>query len=609
MRVFLGVVLLHYSQLPVGANLLDQIQGNPTAEQSEQLLSGLSPQEKKNLLLSLLDDKKPAADHGDSSVAAPAKDVTTSNNPGSEMTQEQWQGAMMKEQENQKPDHASERNTANTHENIKEKEWKTPFGDVESTLPKDFQRKLDLREENNEESSQTFDLPEINEEAYRRQKLLSLLEATTGGNENPAPAVTQAQANYNSQLAVKIKSAAHEAMQSLTAQVQGVKKTLSDAKSNFNKAISSAKNTMTTAVKGLADNTAVEARQKRRKALMDREAKIIKTSMENTKELTMQKLTAVMNDYRAQFNQQAAEKAMLEAGNATLFARLNYMAVTVASQIKVGLDTINASTKEELAIAKNSATCGSTAGIPTIATLERDPVVEDFYKATIPELKEFVMNNAGGGISGVNQAGSLLEKMKAKPGSFAQLYSDHAHKMMDPTDAGSSTAAAAKANANQQETTSKGSQTTLGIKGGSQAVNNAINGHQNPMTQKLVSKQMQAYLDFVAYMASIGANNGLAQLTTQTNQQQLLTVSAGFQDTLKGFNSLNKMAIDLIIGLNQDVAKLVGNNSQADTIEKYMQKAEDTKVTPYVDQYSKTVGDLKEAVTNAIDKIGNYNFK
>ncbi len=47
---------------PAVANLLDQIKDTPTAEQSEAMLAGLSAKEKKDLLLSLLDDKKPATE-------------------------------------------------------------------------------------------------------------------------------------------------------------------------------------------------------------------------------------------------------------------------------------------------------------------------------------------------------------------------------------------------------------------------------------------------------------------------------------------------------------------------------------------------------------------
>ena len=41
---------------------------------------------------------------------------------------------------------------------------------------------------------------------------------------------------------------------------------------------------------------------------MEREAKIVQTSMANTKELTKQKLQAVLNDYRAQFKKKLANK-------------------------------------------------------------------------------------------------------------------------------------------------------------------------------------------------------------------------------------------------------------------------------------------------------------
>ena len=44
--------------------------------------------------------------------------------------------------------------------------------------------------------------------------------------------------------------------------------------------------------------------------------------------------------------------------------------------------------------------CAQRAGVPVLEDLERDPIVENFYKATIPQLKKFGMDYAGGGIVG-----------------------------------------------------------------------------------------------------------------------------------------------------------------------------------------------------------------
>ncbi len=114
----------------------------------------------------------------------PAKQESTI--PSSEMTEEQWRGAMAKEaqaqQKAQKP----------------EKEWQEPFaamGDKDGEMTPQQQAALDRRARF--AVQETFDLPELNDEAYRRQRLLSMLEETTSMNSAASPSAAVKERDIN----------------------------------------------------------------------------------------------------------------------------------------------------------------------------------------------------------------------------------------------------------------------------------------------------------------------------------------------------------------------------------------------------------------------------
>ena len=53
------------------------------------------------------------------------------------------------------------------------------------------------------------------------------------------------------------------------------------------------------------------------------------------------------------------------------------------------MDKIDDSTAAQLAVAKVSSHCVATAGLPEMDLLETEPQIEDFYNATVDDLKRF----------------------------------------------------------------------------------------------------------------------------------------------------------------------------------------------------------------------------
>lgn len=401
--------------------LMAVLAGANTAADNEDLLKGLSPEEKKNLLLSLLVEP-----HDDAAATAEAAhEEAKPDTPSSEMSQEQWRNAMAEDDRHEEFEDDERERPAETPV------AKTPRFNYDDVVLSDEDKRLKEFIERKQKGlePETYDVKSGHPEDYQHHKIMSMLEGMEAQNSKSVGGVTpdtteaaSAQSQSNSVAAAKVEEAAKNAMADLDKTFQSIQNSFSAQVTNYQTRVEEAKEKLQDEINKLASTAVSDQRADKRKELMEREAKIVQTSMANTKELTKQKLQAVLNDYRAQFNQAAATAAMLEAGNATLFARLNYMANTAAIQTKIGLDKIDDSTAAQLAVAKVSSHCVATAGLPEMDLLETEPQIEDFYNATVGDLKAFAGRTAQGGIisGSATAATSLIHRFETDPASFMQ---------------------------------------------------------------------------------------------------------------------------------------------------------------------------------------------